>query len=262
MDENERADMAEALEDKLHEMAEDEELRAELKVQISKARQERLIDAGDETQADVEARNAAIREAELEEQRIIKGLKLGKLDEDDEDETDEGRDEEEQYEAMTQEERDKINPYMEDGMNEEQKEDARLEMEVDRTIFSEQVRGAVLTDMELTLLDYDRDDEQIEEMGLELDDDILTDADVDEESGDADVDEESEEEQTTTAMLTPTDEAQPRNRHSRLSRSRQWPDACRTRCSNERVWRSYSRTIDGKRSSERSGSSSRQLTFV
>ena len=163
MDENERPDMADEVDDIVEEMGEDDELREEIKLSLSKQRQERLLD----TDADREASEAAERAEALEQQQTEKELSLALRGDDEleaaageeaeEDEVDE-EDEEAAFDALSQAEQDAANPHMEEGMNEEQKEDARLELAVDRTIGSAAVRHAVQMEVELTLLDSDSDD--------------------------------------------------------------------------------------------------------
>ena len=149
-DENERADMEEMVEERLQELAADEELREDIKAHISKARQSGLLDT----------RTEADEEEQRQTDQLTRELQLRSLLDESEkqlqQEADEQDDEDE--DELSQEEQDSRNPHMEDGMNEEQKEDARLELAVDRAIFSDEVRGAVLADMELALLDFDADE--------------------------------------------------------------------------------------------------------
>ena len=156
MDELERPDLQDDVDLTLEEMAEDDQLREEIKVSISKARQEQLL----ETEADREAREAADRAEAVEEQDRVKAMKLGlRLRDDEQDDEEDEVDEEAEFNAMSQEEQDAVNQHMEDGMSEEEKEDARLELAVDRSIYSKEVRHAVQTELELTLLDLDNYEE-------------------------------------------------------------------------------------------------------
>ena len=183
MDENERPDLSDEVDDMVEEMGEDDELREDIKQALSRQRQERLLD----TDADREAREAAEHSEALQRQQTREELSTALRGEDEleaaaGEEAEEEEDEEAAFDALSQAEQDAANPHMEEGMNEEQKEDARLELAVDRTIGSAAVRHAVQMEVELTLLDSDRDD-FAEEAAAE-DDDALEAAEGEEAAAD------------------------------------------------------------------------------